>query len=173
MNKELQNQIDEAIAKLIEILLSVNEEKLNIVPFEGSWTAGQLAQHMILSNSGFADLINGPVRDTDRAPDEHIDDLRSFLDFSIKFKSPEFVRPPEKDYDKKELLHSLREIKTRLHQILETADLTKTCVAFEIPVTGYLTGLEAAHFVLFHTQRHIHQLKNITNKLVTHEVSPA
>lgn len=171
MNRELQKEIDKALTELIQVLSSVDEEKINIIPFEGSWTTGQLAQHMIMSNSGFIDLINGPSKETDRKPDEHVEDLRSFLDFSIKFESPEFVRPPKKDYDKHELLHSLNEIKERWHQALEIPDLTKTCVAFELPVIGYLTRLEAAYFVLFHTQRHIHQLKNISSKLVTGNVS--
>jgi len=165
MNQELQNQIDKTLTGLIEVLSSIEEEKINVIPFEGSWTAGQLAQHMIMSNAGFADLINGPVKETDRKPDQHIEDLRSFLNFNIKFESPEFVRPPKKDYNKHELLHTLNGIKERLHQTLETSDLKKTCVAFEIPGMGYLTGLEAAHFVWYHTQRHTHQLKNISSKL--------
>lgn len=171
MNTELKKEIDNTLRELIEVLSAVDDGRINVVPFEGSWTAGQLAQHMIMSNGGFVDLINGSVKNTDRAPDEHIEDLRSFLDFNIKFQSPEFVRPPKKEYDKNELLHSLNVIKTRLHQILEIVDLSKTCVDFEIPGIGYLTRLEAGHFVLFHTKRHIHQLKNISNKLVTQEAS--
>lgn len=171
MNKELQMQIDQALTDLISVLFSIEQDKINVVPFEGSWTAGQLAMHMIMSNGGFADLINGPVADTHRDPSQHVDQLRSFLNFNIKFESPEFVRPPKKDYDKSDLVVSLSEIKTKLNRALEKPDLSKTCLAFEIPVIGYLTQLEAAYFVLFHTQRHIHQLRNIAGKLVHHDLT--
>jgi hypothetical protein len=167
MEQELKKEIDLALTELIQILSSFNEEKINLVPFEGSWTAGQLAQHMIMSNSGFAELMNGPGKETERKPDDLIEDIRSsFLNFSIKFESPDFVRPAKKDYNKHELLRSLNNIKGQLNQAIDTSDLTKTCIAFEVPVLGYLTRLEAAHFVLYHTQRHIHQLKNIFRKLV-------
>ena len=168
MEQQLEKEIERSIAALIEVLSSIEEEKINLVPFEGSWTAGQLAQHMIMSNAGFDELINGPVKDSSRKPDEFIEGIRtSFLDFSHKMKSPEFVRPPEIDYNKHELMQSLNGIKKRLINNLKGLDLTKTCTAFEIPVLGYLTRLESAHFVLYHTQRHTHQLKNIAEKLKT------
>ena len=168
MEQQLEKEIDRSMTALIRVLSLIEEEKINLVPFEGSWTAGQLAQHMIMSNSGFDELINGPVKDTSRKPDEFIEGIRtSFLDFSHKMESPDFVRPPKINYDKHELMQSLNEIRKRLNNTLKGLDLTKTCTAFEIPVLGYLTRLEAAHFVLYHTLRHIHQLKNIAEKLRT------
>ena len=171
MNRDLQMQIDKGLTELAEVLSSVETGRINTIPFEGSWTAGQLAQHMIMSNGGFVDLINGPVTDTDRDPANHVDDLRFFLNFNIKFESPEFIRPPQRDYNKDELLRSLEEIKEKMQQALEKPDLSKTCISFEIPTIGHLTQLEAAYFVLFHTQRHIHQLRNISSKLVSRDLS--
>lgn len=168
MEAQLAKEIDNSITALMQVLSSIDQAKINLVPFEGSWTAGQLAKHMIMSNSGFAELINGNVKETSRKPDEFIEGIRSsFLDFSHKFESPDFVRPPAISYDKHELVQSLNAIKKRLIETLKVLDLTKTCIDFEIPVLGYLTRLEAAHFVLYHTQRHTHQLKNIATKLKT------
>ena len=168
MEQHLIKEIDDSLNALVEVLSSIDQQKINAVPFEGSWTAGQLAQHMIMSNSGFDELINGPVKDTARKPEELIEGIRtSFLDFTHKMQSPDFVRPPKIDYNKHELIASLHEIRTRLRETLKGLDLTKTCTGFEISVLGYLTRLEAAHFVLYHTQRHTHQLKNIAEKLRT------
>ena len=80
-------------------------------------------------------------------------------------ESPDFVRPPKIDYNKQELLHSLQEVKQKLYETLQSQDMTKTCTDFELPQLGHLTRIEAAHFVLAHTQRHIRQLKNIIIKL--------
>ena len=166
MEQQLQKEVSSALADLIQILSQIDEKEINIVPFEGSWTAGQLAQHMIMSNSGFDELMNGRIEHTERKPDELIDAIRTtFLDFSHKMQSPDFVLPPKIDYKKHELLKSLNSIKERLDTTLETLDLTKTCTGFQLPVLGYLTRLEAAHFVLYHTKRHTHQLKKIVVKL--------
>jgi hypothetical protein len=84
-------------------------------------------------------------------------------------KSPDFVVPPDTSYNKEELLHSLEDIKAKIKQAIETLDLTKTCLAFELPVYGFLTRLEAVYFILYHTQRHIHQLKNIHQKVINNQ----
>ena len=74
--------------------------------------------------------------------------------------SPEFVRPELTDYDKEKLLQSFKKIQASIDNAIQTRDLSKTCAAFEIPVLGPLTGLEAVNFVIYHTKRHVHQLKN-------------
>jgi len=119
-----------------------------------------------LSVSGFEKTINGSVAETERAPDALKDKIKaSFLDFTIKMKSPDFIIPADKNYKKDELLKILENFRLKINLAIETLDLTKTCLAFELPVLGFLTRLEAIYFILFHTQRHIHQLKNICQKL--------
>ncbi|MEO6631130.1 MAG: DinB family protein [Mucilaginibacter sp.] len=166
-NEEIAQQADQTLTALIEMVETIPAEKFNMVPFEGSWTAGQLTQHMVLSNSGFADLLNGPVKDTERAPDAAVEGIKSaFLNFEIKMESPDFIRPEKKNYDKDGLLAALSGIKADITTSAATLDLSQTCLSFELPVLGYVTRLEAVSFVICHTQRHIHQLKNIYTKLV-------
>lgn len=166
-NKELVKQVNDTLDTLIDLLTKITPEQFNTVPFEGSWTAGQLAQHMTLANSGFPVLANGPLTDTDRAPDQMVAPVReSFLNFGIKFESPDFIRPEIRDYDKDEMIRGLKKIKTDIAVAIGDSDLTKTCMAFAFPVLGNLTKYEAANFVIVHTQRHIHQLKNIYNALI-------
>ena len=167
--KEIRTEIDGTIKELVQLISSFDHEQLNIVPFEGTWTAGQLAKHVIMSGSGFVKIMNGPVKETERKPDEMSATIKKdFLDFNTKMKSPDFVVPPNTSYKKEELLHSLEDIKAKINQAIETLDLTKTCLAFELPVYGFLTRLEALYFVLYHTQRHIHQLKNIHQRLLSY-----
>ncbi len=84
---------------------------INLVPFKGSWTPGQLAQHVIMSDSGFIEMINGPVKDSEREPDQMKAAIeRDFLDFNTKMKSPDFVVPPDIYYKKEDLLRSFEDI---------------------------------------------------------------
>ncbi len=48
---KIHKEIDETFAELQRLISSFDQEQINIVPFEGSWTAGQLAQHVIISGS--------------------------------------------------------------------------------------------------------------------------
>jgi DinB family protein len=80
-------------------------------------------------------------------------------------KSPEFIVPEAMDYKKDYLLQSLDKIEEELLVAIKQLDLTQTCTSFELPVYGSLTRLEALSFVLYHTQRHIRQLKNIRDSI--------
>ncbi len=151
---------------LLQTLSSIEEKKINTIPFPDSWTAAQVAQHIILSAGGFVQLLNGPDKDTERDPEANIPNLKAtFLNFDTKMKSPDFIVPEVKNYDKQELVHSLQDIETGLVKAIETLDVTKTCTAFELPGSGFLTRAEGITFAIVHTQRHVHQLKNITQRL--------
>lgn len=159
-------EADRTFTELLQLISSINEEQINIVPFEGSWTAGQVAQHLVLSAGGFVQLLNGPVIDTERDPEQNIANLRAaFLNFNIKMQSPDFIIPPDKIYQKQELINTLQDIKIDFLKAIDTLDITKTCTTFEIPMLGYITRAEAIAFTIVHTQRHIHQLKNIYSKI--------
>lgn len=166
--QDIAAELDETMTELLQLMSSLDEEHINVVPFQGSWTAGQLAQHLIRANGGFVRALNGPVQETGRAPDELVEQIRTdFLNFDTKVEASGFVIPPAIRYDKSTLLRELTDINSGLHEAVETLDLTQTCTAFKLPVYGYLTRLEALSFVVYHTQRHIHQLKRIVQKVVS------
>jgi len=166
-NQEIIKETDSTLDELVGLLDNITAGQFNTVPFEGSWTAGQLAQHLTLADGGLPALLNGPVADADRAPDQMVAPIaESFLNYEIKFESPDFIRPEIRDYDKDEMISGLKKIKADIAIAIGDKDLTKTCMAFAFPVLGNLTRYEAASFVIIHTTRHIHQLKNIIKALI-------
>jgi len=159
-------EADKTLTDFITVLSSIPEEKINTIPFAGSWTAAQDAQHVILSADGSVQLLNGPIKDTDRDFEQNVAQLRGmFLNFDLKFQSPESIRPEEKNYDKQQLINTLQQIKGDYLKAIETLDPTKTCLMFEFPGSGHITRAEAVAFTNTHTIRHLHQLKNISQKL--------
>ncbi|PBQ34370.1 hypothetical protein CNR22_22195 [Sphingobacteriaceae bacterium] len=165
MDTELLNGIEKASADLITLLSSLSDEQLNKVPFKGSWTAGQVGDH-VFKFYGIGDVINGTVKDTDRDPGEKIPMLKeTFLNFEIKMKSPDFILPVETFIHTEDLIKSIKEKVEQVKGMIQTLDLTKTCLDFTVPGETAFTGLEWLYFILFHTQRHLHQLKNIIKYL--------
>ena len=165
--EEISAAINTTITDLLQLLTLFDDEQINVIPFKGSWTAGQLSKHILISNLGFIEMLKGPYKETQRQPDEMVQKIKTdFLDFSTKGQSADNLKPPLIDYNKNELLISLETLKEKVNQLIETSDITKTCIAFELPIYGFLTIWEALHFMLYHTQRHIHQLKNIFKKVV-------
>jgi len=172
--KVLQIEFKAVSKELIQLLSSFSLKQINAIPFEGSWTAGQVAQHLVMSGLAFADLLNGPSKKTERTADEFVATIKEiFLNFHNKLESPDFIKPAIINYDKSSLLSSLENIKVSITHAVKTSELAETCLAFELPVLGYLTRLEAINFVIAHTQRHIHQLKKIYSTVTTKEFETA
>lgn len=167
MNKEqIAKETEETMTGLSALLSSFSQEEINSVPFEGSWTAAQVVRHLILSNSGFLEVLYGPDKETDRPADQKVEQVKAdFLDFTTKMQSPDFILPKAMIYDKTILLSTLEDIKTKFAIVIDTLDLNKICMAFELPGYGHFTRWEAIYFVIYHSQRHSHQLKNISQKL--------
>jgi hypothetical protein len=161
MKTGLEKNITDTFNELDNILFAFNGEQLNLSPFEGSWTAGQVAEHIIKSLAGISFFMNGPVEEPGRDPGEKIKALEDlFLNLTIKMKSPDFILPEADYHDKEEILNKLENLKIEMLAAAKL-DLTQLCKAGEFPTFGYLTRLEWIHFFLAHTQRHTQQLKNI------------
>lgn len=146
--------------ELLQSISAIDEQKFNTIPFEGSWTAGQVSEH-ILKALG-ADLLYADTKPTDRQPDEKVKAIADlFLNFEIKMKSPDFIIPDNKPKDKNALLSELEKVFDRLIQAAETLNLNEICTVFEVPGFGPFTRLEFLWFFNVHAIRHTRQLKNI------------
>ena len=99
------------------------------------------------------------AKPAERDPGERITQLKNiFLDFSKKLTQPEFIVPEEKVYEKHS---SIDELSQSFNQFKEAAGNANLNGLVEGLPLGPITKLEIIHFVLYHTQRHLHQMKNI------------
>ena len=163
--QKLATQVEQTGAAIIDELNLFSEEQLNAVPFEGSWTGGQVGEHL-LKSAGVVDAVFGRTAPTtSRPPDEKVPMLRMFLDFSIKMKSPDFILPSDGFHARQPLIDQLQKDWDRLGEAVDTLDLSETCLDFEMPSVGHLTRLEWISFYVYHTKRHLHQLRNILASL--------
>jgi hypothetical protein len=162
---EIAAQSKQTCSALIGALDSFGEKEFNLVPPQGGWTAGQVAEHLLLSAGG-VEVIKGRTEETGRPDDQMIPVIGSiFLDFTTNLSSPDFIIPAARLYDKAEMTDKLKTVWTKLGQAVKLLDLSVTCLDAEFPTLGHLTRKEWIVFYLFHTQRHTRQLKNIQGAL--------
>lgn len=164
--QEIIDHIRPTFDTLEQLIAQFGPESFNEIPFEGSWTAGQCVQHIKLSAGTIISVLEGNVADTSRDPAEKLPVISEvFLNFETKMKSPDFIDPEMKIYDAERFAAFFAKFKPELHEAANRLDLTKTCLDFEVPSMGKMTRLEWIAFVLFHTQRHTHQLQKIREAL--------
>ena len=164
---ELGNDLRQTAADLGLLIGSLDQDQIDQIPFEGSWTAGQTAEHILKSASGLVNVVKGNTALAQRPPDEKVATLKGiFLNFDTKMKSPDFIVPTETVHPKAALLNDVNTTFDAIAAAADSLDPTALCLEFELPNMGKLTRLEWCTFVLTHTQRHVHQLSNIVDKLV-------
>jgi len=159
----ISNEIQTVFDAVIAALHTVAENTVDEVPAEGSWTIGQVAEHIIICSRGIPDSKN---QQAERAYDEKVAELRSmFSDRSQKSKAAPQVCPKETLHHLSELIAQLTHNKAQLLQIADKKNLTTLCLDMEFPFIGYLTRYEWLTFICVHTQWHLYQITDIQRHL--------
>lgn len=164
MKPKIQEDLKAVTTELLLLIAAFDQEQINLIPFENSWTAAQVADHLCKSDASVLASICREGTHAERAPDEKIPELKSiFLNFDVKFESPAIIIPGNKVFNKEQLIGRLKETRAELSAAAATLPLNELCTH---EILGNMTRLEFLSFVIYHTQRHIHQLKCIREKIM-------
>lgn len=161
--KEIISAINVVLMQLTGFVISLAEDQINKIPFKDSWTAGQLICHIIKSVTGMASAMGKPGSPATRDVTKKVIGLKqTFLDLTIRMQAPEFIVPETKNYEKDNLIKDLQNCLKQLKEAALAADMSE--IVGGLPL-GEVTKLEILHFVLYHSQRHLFQMKKITDAL--------
>jgi len=162
-SEKIFDLLGDVTSEFIRQASSFDEEKINTAPYTGSWTAAQVAEHVTKSNIDIEKQLSKEGRPCLRQPDVGVENIKSiFLNFQKKLDSPSFILPTTDLYERDIVLSDLSMSVERLMDTAKKRDL------FEIvhhAIFGEVTRLESLYFVVYHTQRHVHQLRRIHNLL--------
>jgi hypothetical protein len=152
--------------ELIALIRSFKEDEFNLQPVAGGWSAAQAAEHIRLSVSGMEAILSGVSVETDRDPQQYVDAIRDiFMDFGRKMQSPARIAPADTTYALDAMAASFTAFGRRLQQIIEEEDLSCTYPDASLPGFPPFTRVEWLAFAMYHTQRHIHQMRGISARL--------
>jgi hypothetical protein len=157
--EELLVSLKNVVSELMQVLNRFDGQNINTVPFEGSWTAAQVVDHITRSNMSITKAFALKGATINRDPGERVQELKNiFLNFNTAFQSPNFILPTQDVYEKKILIALLNRSVDKIKEVSCQADLSEM---INHRAFGDITKFEILHFVQYHTQRHIHQLKKI------------
>ena len=160
---ELFTTIDDTVKQYVHLTSSLDENDINKIPYANSWTAGQLLRHVTKSTNGMAGAMLAPSKPAGRSSSEKVHHLRkTFLDFSQKMQSPEFIVPEDETYHPQTAIDAMLQSFEKLKENTNKANLDELLEGLPF---GPTTKLELLHFVLYHTERHLHQMRRISAAL--------
>ena len=162
-------KVKNVISELVDIISPLSQEELNTKIQPECWSPAQIAEHLLMSYD-LIQILKGKTKLTERPIDQKVEQVKSiFLNFDIKMQSPEFIIPSNDTIDKDYLIRGLKNKRDKITEAANTLDLSVTCTDFSLPQIGEFTRFEWISFIIIHTERHIHQLKN-TLKLIREQV---
>lgn len=165
--KELLSKVENTHTNFKNALSQFTEAQLNKVPFEGSWTAGQVAEHIILSNTGIlTQLLTGNTKPTNRANDDQVKNIQEIFRGKDKMKAIERLAPTKTDHNLDSLFDTLNTLKDQQIKTIKEKDLNALITDLEFPPSPEgLTRNEWLHLMIEHTDRHGKQIDNIYTEL--------
>jgi len=165
MSRRITDELRDVTQALLNLLRSFDAAEFNAVPEEGGWTAAQVAEHLRLSAQSILRSVYAPGVVTDRLPDANVETLRRIFDNDEqRLNAPEIAMPAREWYDQKTLLRLLKNDLNKLIEADNSLRILETCTYAELPFFEGYTRFELMHFVVYHTRRHIRQLKKIRIK---------
>lgn len=159
--EELLSTVGGIFAELIELYDSVSHERINSIPYESSWTASQLLDHVAKSTNGIASALMQDGKTPGREVTKRVPGLKTiFLDFSNKMQSPVSIVPGDGPFEKQDVIDKLN---MAFEELAKEARHTNLDGLVEGLPLGPVTKLELLHFVVYHSTRHLEQMKRICN----------
>jgi hypothetical protein len=160
---ELFNELKKTKQDFTDQIRSYSDDQINAIPFENSWTIGQLFEHVTKSNLGVAKMMLKPFPLTERNPEEFAEKFRSiFLSTDNRFDAPDFIVPGNGPFNKEKIVEDMN---TSFSTFIENASHTNLNEETSGMPFGPATKLEVVYFVLYHSQRHLRQLTKICKEL--------
>lgn len=151
--------------ELLSLLEPLDEERINQVPVPGSWSAGQLGEHLLKSYRAI-DLSKVQASPSLRPGDEKSPQIDAvLLDFTTKYHPPDFIVPSTGRISGRNLVDGLRKAADGIAAYVSEHDLSFTCTDFEVIGLGELTAQEWIRFLTAHSKRHVRQLRNMLSHL--------
>lgn len=161
--EELKAEISKALDKFTHLVQLLNDEQLNTSQGEGRWTAGELAQHVVLATQSWPPE---QTKKADRPHDKYENEIRElFLNQQIKMQAPTFIVPEHKEYTLSDIVKELKWNKHSAVKSIDENDLTEIILDMELPGWGFLSRYEWLILMLYHTQRHTQQLHNMAGSM--------
>ncbi|PJJ84923.1 DinB family protein [Mucilaginibacter auburnensis] len=158
--ENIATQLTQTKTDLMASLNAIPENRFNDVPFAGSWTAGQVAEHLLKANN--VDVLYADTDASKRTSNEKIQAISDiFLNFELKLVPPAQIIPSNNLQQKQDMISKLTGMFDKLINAANTLELNVICTSWVIPAFGPLTRLEFLWLYNAHTIRHTRQIQNI------------
>lgn len=158
---ELLHALHDSTEKFIALLESFPEESWMNKPDENTWSAAEVAGHVSLLDLYIARMMQQKGIKADRDPMQQKELIKKALeDHTRKLTAPEPIQVKDAN-DKQSSVNNFLKYRRMIAESISTQDLDEICPGFKHAYFGYLSRGEWAWFTVYHSNRHMMQIKKL------------
>jgi hypothetical protein len=168
IEQELKNNTDE----LFVYLKGIDNSLALLHPEDNSWSILDCCEHIYILEQAVNTLFKGKTEKTDRNPTEKIEKIKyRFNDYNQKLSAGDPIKPKGIFKDKEKVIQAIVSNRSQLLELPQNGSWSDLCLGFSHAIFGYLTRIEWLYFCIFHTERHLHQMKSIEERIINPEIN--
>jgi hypothetical protein len=162
MNKVLSLALNKNTDDLVKVLSGFDYPAFNRKPAAGGWTAGEIAEHLLLFDIRVNTVLAEKSEETDRDPQDQVTAIRDrLIDRDNTIDAPPFLMPSDVAKDPIALRDKIVAERRKLNQALLDNNLSGLYIETPHRLFGPLTGIEWINLLIHHCNRHLIQIDSL------------
>ncbi len=163
--QQYQHKLQENTKELLSVLKSINQDHLHVKKAE-NWSVMEVAEHIFLADKTFISRIEKPTDDVAETEFVMGEDKMNRLLVGMrdkKVKAPGFLEPKGRFDSIQQFEAAFVELRTTFVSKLLNGEIVANNELQLHPRFGKITKADWCYFMIYHTKRHIEQIKELVN----------
>ncbi|MBI2285169.1 MAG: DinB family protein [Bacteroidetes bacterium] len=146
--------------QLLEELSRFDNPAFNYKPEAHQWSAGEIAEHLLLFDLWLNSILQTASKNTQRDPQDKINMITAGLaNRFISMENPTRLNPASTVKEPQKLIKQISNSRKKLLVLISHIDLTREYPGTPHPLFGVLSGVEWINFQILYTRRYLEQLQ--------------
>ena len=164
-NSALAERYLQTTKELLQLIERFDNEVFNRKPSPDKWSAGEVAEHLLIFDIRLSDILKTAVHPTDRDTTEKVSTINTRVsNRANKIDAPPFLIPSTDAKSVSDMVEKIRAERSDIVAKIEKMDLSLHSKDFPHRLFGELTVYEWINLIDLHTRRHIAQLEELLNQ---------
>ena len=156
---ELVETFRSTTEKLTALIESFDNETFNSKPENGGWSAGEVAEHLLIFDQRLTLILDSAIYPTERDILEQVNIFTPRVtDRNNKIEAPPFLIPTPGIKSPEKLAELIRSERDDIIQKIKQKDLTLHSKEYPHRFYGEMTSMEWITLIDLHAKRHMEQL---------------
>jgi len=157
---EIIPELNAATTRLLREIGRFSSHSFNTSLPGSEWNAGQIAEHILLTDIFIFRVLQGDVEFAGRLPNEKVKLIKDMFKAPAgKMEDEDIAIPSDSLKDPVTILQKISRERHDIIQYLNTVEEDSLCAGYSHPELGTLTVTEWIWFIVYHTEQHVGQLK--------------